>query len=693
MPTLPTLKLNVHGDAAAYVSALDQIRAAATAYYQGGEQLMDDDAYDALVLAAVAFEAEHPDLADPDSPTAQVGAGGGGQGDVPHTTPMLSLDNVFSPEQLTAWDKSLTRRLGYGATALTVEPKLDGLAVAARYTNGKLTQLITRGNGQAGEDVTHAVGTIAGLPSTLDRPVTIEIRGEVLLTGEQFAAANVTRAEHREPLFATARNAAAGTLRATGRAYTIGMTFYAYAAVTLPGGPNFADQLPYSETMRQIEDLGVQTTYSATPGLLVVDTIQAAQARVEEIAALRPALPFGIDGAVIKADSREDQAAAGHGSRFPHYAIAYKYPATSRQTRLLDVTWAVGRTGVIAPRATLQPVDIDGVTVTYATLHNPAIIEGMGLMLNDAVSVYRAGDVIPRVEAPVVALRTGPETPIPMPQVCPNCGADIDKSQQRWRCVKGRACRLAASIEYAAQRDCLDIEGLGSKVTGQLVDAGLVADIADLFTLERTALLTLDRMGATSADNLLAAIETAKTRPLARVVAALGVRDTGRSLSRRIAAHFGTMDALQAATVADLTAVDGIGVEKAPTIVAELTELRTVIAKLAAAGVNMTEPGGATGTATGDGETGPLSGHAVVVTGSMTGPLADLNRNEMNELIERAGGKSSGSVSAKTTLLVAGDGAGSKLAKATELAARPDSRLAIITPDEFATLVAGFLPA
>jgi DNA ligase (NAD+) len=704
--TLPTLKMNLGADTsafrdivtkfldeAAYVEALERIRTAAAAYYQSGESLLDDDTYDALVRAAAQFETEHPELAARDSPVQQIAAGGGGEGDVEHTIAMLSLDNVFSSADLLTWNRSLTRRLGgTEAAAFTVEPKLDGLAVAARYTDGRLTMLITRGHGQAGEDVSHAIGTIDGLPTELDRPVTIEVRGEVLLTGAQFEAANAIRVEHGEALFATARNAAAGTLRATGRAYTIPMTFFAYAAVPLPGGPDFPEQLPYSETMRQIEDLGVQTTYSAAPGLLTVATIEEAQARVEEIAALRPTLPFGIDGAVIKADSRQDQVTAGHGSRFPHYAIAYKYPATSRQTTLKTVEWNVGRTGFIAPRAVLEPVDIDGVTVTYATLHTAGIIENMGLMGGDTVIVYRAGDVIPRVEAPVVALRTGAETPIQMPETCPNCGAGIDKSQQRWMCIKGRGCRLAASIEYAAQRDCLDIEGLGTKVANQLVDAGLVTNVADLFTLDRQALLTLERMGQTSADNLLAALETAKAQPLARVVAALGIPGTGRSMSRRIAKHFGTMAALQAATVADLTVVDGIGAEKAPVIVADLIDLRETIAKLAAAGVNMTEPGGAAQPAAGTGdtdspETGPLTGHVVVVTGSMTGPLADLTRNEMNELVERAGGKSSGSVSAKTTLVVAGDGAGSKLAKATDLGKT------VIDPDEFATLVAGFLPA
>lgn len=338
-------------------------------------------------------------------------------------------------------------------------------------------------------------------------------------------------------------------------------------------------------------------------------------------------------------------------------------------TRLLEVEWNVGRTGIIAPRAVLEPVEIDGSTITYATLHNPADITRRDLRLGDHVMVYRAGDVIPRIEAPVAHLRTGDEQPIVFPEVCPHCGSAIDTSEQRWRCENGRNCHLVASLSYAAGRDQLDIEGLGHTRVVQLVDAGLVADLADLFTLTRDQLLALERMGDTSTDNLLAALTTAKNQPLSRVLCALGVRGTGRSMSRRIARYFATMENIRAADAEAMQRVDGIGTEKAPSIVAELAELAPLIDKLTAAGVNMTEPGATPpvpaddNTADADGEVEgaelPLAGMAVVVTGSMTGALEKLSRNEMNELIERAGGRSSSSVSKKTALVVAGDGAGS----------------------------------
>ncbi|CAM5696984.1 DNA ligase OS=Streptomyces griseorubiginosus OX=67304 GN=ligA_2 PE=3 SV=1 [Streptomyces griseorubiginosus] len=366
-------------------------------------------------------------------------------------------------------------------------------------------------------------------------------------------------------------------------------------------------------------------------------------------------------------------------------------------TRLVGVEWNVGRTGIIAPRGVLEPVQIDGATITYATLHNPADITRRDLRLGDHVMVHRAGDVIPRIEAPVAHLRTGDEQPIVFPEVCPRCGSAIDTGQERWRCEQGRNCHLVASLSYAAGRDQLDIEGLGATRVVQLVEAGLVTDLADLFALTREQLLELERMGATSTDNLLAAIDTARTRPLSRVLCALGVRGTGRSMSRRIARHFATMDHIRAADAEALQQVEGIGSEKAPSIVAELAELSELIDRLAAAGVNMTEPGATPPPAADAGDTagtteaadapdaGPLAGMTVVVTGAMTGPLASLSRNQMNELVERAGGRSSSSVSRKTTLVVAGEGAGSKRAKAEELGIR------LATPDEFALLVADHL--
>ncbi len=686
-------------DAAAYAQAVEEAVKASAAYYAGGTSPLDDDAYDRLIRGISAWEADHPEQVLPDSPTGKV-AGGAVDGDVPHTVAMLSLDNVFSPEELTAWNASLARRIGRDVARFSVEPKLDGRAVAARYTRGRLARLITRGDGTAGEDVSHAIGTIDGLPEHLAEPVTVEVRGEVLMTTAQFENANEVRTAHGGQPFANPRNAAAGTLRARDRSYTVPMTFFGYGLLPLADTETVLtarlSESAHSDLMAQAASLEVNTTAgTAVPGITAT-TVEEVLARVQEIAALRPGLPFAIDGIVIKADLAADQQAAGSGSRAPRWAIAYKLPfAVEKITRLLQVEWNVGRTGIIAPRAVLEPVEIDGSTITYATLHNPADITRRDLRLGDHVMVHRAGDVIPRIEAPVADLRTGDEQTITFPEACPRCESDIDTSEQRWRCANGRNCHLVASLSYAAGRDQLDIEGLGHTRVVQLVEAGLVADLADLFTLTRDRLLGLERMGETSTDNLLNAIAAAKNQPLSRVLCALGVRGTGRSMSRRIARHFATMDNIRAADAESMQQVEGIGTEKAPSIVAELAELAPLIDKLATAGVNMTEPGATpptTADTDADGTTvaaeqadGPLAGMTVVVTGAMTGPLEKLSRNQMNELVERAGGRASSSVSKKTSLVVAGEGAGSKLTKAESFGIR------LATPDEFAALLADYL--
>ncbi len=694
-----------------YADAVTAAVRAAAAYYTDGATPLGDDEYDALLRTIAAYEEAHPDEALPDSPTGKV-AGGAVEGDVPHSVPMLSLDNVFSAEELTDWAAGLERRLGRPVAAWCVEPKLDGLAVAARYRAGRLHQLITRGDGLAGEDISHAADAVLGLPAALAEPVDVELRGEVLLTREQFEHANEVRTAHGAVPFANPRNGAAGTLRAKDRPYRVELTFFAYAAVGLESaagrdtavGADTAvgldGDLAHSALLERLAALGANTAAATAAHPRRCATLEEAQQRVEEIAALRSDLPFGIDGVVVKADAAADQRDAGSGSRAPRWAVARKLAAEHKVTRLLDVEWNVGRTGIIAPRAVLEPVVIDGVTVTYATLHNPADITRRGLMLGDRVFVYRAGDVIPRVEAPLVDERTGDERPIAFPESCPRCGDAIDTTEQRWRCARGRNCQAVASVVYAAGRDQLDIEGLGGTRAVQLVESGLVTDVADLFSLTREQLLGLERMGDTSTDNLLAAIETARSRPLNRVFCALGVRGTGRTMSRRIAAHFGSMAAIRAADAETLAAVDGIGAEKARVIVAELADLAPLLDRLAARGVGtaVTAPQARVTADAGAGEGpeaeaeaapvagGPLAGEAVVVTGSMTGPLAALSRNEMNELVERAGGKASSSVSKRTTLLVAGEKAGSKRAKAEELGIR------IVTPDEFAVLVADHLP-
>ncbi|MFJ9847441.1 NAD-dependent DNA ligase LigA [Kitasatospora sp. NPDC101155] len=666
-----------------YAAAVATAVQAATAYYTDGGTPLGDDEYDALLRALATYEEAHPDEVLPDSPSGKV-AGGAVQGDVPHSVPMLSLDNVFSAEELESWAAGLERRLGHPVAAWCVEPKLDGLAVAARYRAGRLQQLITRGDGLAGEDITHAADAVLGLPAVLTEPIDVELRGEVLLTSAQFEHANQVRTAHGATPFANPRNGAAGTLRAKDRPYRIELTFFGYGAHGLPG-------LDHAALLLRLADLGVGTAATTAAHPLRCTTLVEVQQRVEEIAVLRSELPFGIDGVVIKADSSADQQEAGSGSRAPRWAVARKLAAEHKVTRLLDVEWNVGRTGIIAPRAVLEPVVIDGVTVTYATLHNPADITRRDLMIGDRVFVRRAGDVIPRVEAPLVDERTGAEQPIAFPEVCPRCGDAIDREEQRWRCVRGRNCQLVASISYAVGRDQLDIEGLGGTRAVQLVEAGLVTDLADLWTLTREQFLGLERMGETSTDNLLAAIEAARTRPLNRVFCALGVRGTGRTMSRRIATHFGSMAAIRAADADTLAQVDGIGTEKARVIVAELAELAPLLDRLAARGVGtaVTAPQAPASSAVApdqeDAAAGPLAGAAVVVTGTMTGPLAELTRNEMNELIERAGGKASSSVSKRATLLVAGEKAGSKRAKAEELG------IPVSTPEEFAALVADYL--
>lgn len=670
---------------AAYAAAVATALSASAAYYEDGSTPLGDDEYDALLRAISAYEEAHPGEVLPDSPSGKV-AGGAVQGDVPHSVPMLSLDNVFDAEELADWAAGLERRLGRPVAAWCVEPKLDGLAVAARYQGGKLVQMLTRGDGLAGEDITHAADAVLGLPAALTEPIDVELRGEVLLTTAQFEEANRIRLAHEAAAFAHPRSGAAGTLRAKDRPYRIELTFFAYGAIGL-------DDLGHSALLEALAALGANTAAATAAAPARCDTIEQVQQRIEEITALRAALPFGIDGVVVKADAAADQEQAGSGSRAPRWAVARKLAAEHKVTRLLEVEWNVGRTGIIAPRAVLEPVVIDGVTVTYATLHNPADITRRGLMIGDQVFVYRAGDVIPRVEAPLTDQRTGAETAIVFPVACPRCGDEIDASEQRWRCVRGRNCQAVASVIYAAGRDQLDIEGLGHTRAVQLVESGLVADVADLFTLTRDQLLRLERMGETSVDNLLAAIETARSQPLNRVFCALGVRGTGRTMSRRIAAYFGSMAAIRAAGADTLAEVPGIGAEKARVVAAELLELTPLLDKLTTrqVGVQVSEPQrpltAAAGTDTAEpGEGGPLASEAVVVTGSMSGPLAALSRNEMNELIERAGGKASSSVSKRTTLLVAGEKAGSKRAKAEELGIR------ILTPEEFADLVADHLP-
>jgi DNA ligase (NAD+) len=668
-----------------YRDAIRRIRSAAEAYYAGGDLAMDDAAYDALLARTAATEAAEPGWAAADSPTGTVAAGIAG-GDVEHSVPMLSLDNVFDADELRAWAARLDRVLGHPAHGYTVEPKIDGMAIAARYTDGELVQVATRGDGRAGEDVTTQAPLVAGLPARLRRPVTVEVRGEVFMTDDDFARANDLRTAHGGQPFANPRSAAAGTLRAQDRAYTAPLSFLAYAVHDLPGG----EGLTHSAAMAAIAELGVATTAGSPAGMPRCATIEELLAAIAALGAARGTLGFGIDGAVVKADDPADRDQAGFSSRAPRWAIAHKFPADTRTTRLAAIEVQVGRTGVITPVAVLEPVQVGGVVVTSATLHNFGDLVRRDVRVGDTVFVRRAGDVIPEITGAKLDERPAGAEPFAPPEACPRCGGEIDRSQKRWRCVQGRACGAHESLAYFAARDSMDIEGLGDKVIAGLVAAGLVTDPADLYDLDAESLARLDRLGRTSAAKLVATIEASKAQPLSRVLTGLGVRMTGRSMSRRLARHFGSMEALLAATVEQLQEVEAVGPERAATIAAELVELAPVIAKLTERGVTMTEPGATRPATNGPAEAAgeaaaplPLRKQdgkpmTVVVTGSVPG----LTRNEGNEAVERLGGKSSGSVSARTDLVVAGDGAGSKAAKAEELGVR------IMAAERFAALLA-----
>ncbi|WP_329020410.1 NAD-dependent DNA ligase LigA [Streptomyces sp. NBC_01601] len=668
-------------DRTAYEAAVDTALAASTAYYGDGNSALDDPSYDALARAIAEYERAHPDHMRADSPTGKVGGGAAPVGDVAHTVPMLSLDNVFSAEELVKWGASLSRRIGRLVEGGYVpEPKFDGMAVAARYRTGRLDRVVGRGDGHYGEDLSHVIGSIVGLPERLAVDATVEIRGEVLLTREQFEKANEIRIAHKAKPFSNPRNGTAGTLRAKDRPYVIETTFFAYGAVGLDG-VDFLRGATHEAVMAQVEALGVQTAASSAVGLRVYATLQEVQAWIEEIQRLRADLPFGIDGVVVKANDFSVQNAAGFGTRHPHWATAYKLPPMQGQTRLLAVEWNVGKTGKIAPRAVLEPVELDGSTVRYATLNNPRFIRELGVQIGDTVVVSKAGDVIPRIESVVVDKRTGEETAVVFPEACPQCGGAVDTSGERWECAEGvnGNCGLLPALKYAVGRDQLDIEGLGGTYLETLVASGAVGDVADLFTLTHQQLAEATN-STRRADTLVQQIEQAKQKPLNRVFCALGIRCTGRTLSKEIARHFSTMDAIRAADVEALATVNKLAPANAPKVAAHLAALGPVIDKLAQAGVNMTEP-----EEPAKATSGPLTDAFVVVTGGMTGALAGRNRNEMNDLIKAAGGEPSASVSKKTTYLVAGENAGSKLAKAQQLGTK------VLTEEEFAAMVADYL--
>lgn len=667
-------QLDTLAEREAYLSLGERLRVAARAYYDGTEQLMTDAEYDAGIAAIEARVAASPAEADDYADLlTKVAAGQSKGGDVTHPTRMGSLEKADGREGLTAFVTSIT-----GPVA--VEPKLDGLAIRAEYdAEGRLVLVATRGTGTTGEDITRS-GLhlrIQGLPRRIDPTYGVRrVRGEVYCADADFLRAQTVRTSLGGAPFVNSRNAAAGILRKGDKAYAGILSFAAYSAgVTRPPASGL-----YTDAIRVAADAGIGTAAALLDFLHPVDSgandLDDVLAQVDALESQRATIGFPIDGIVIKANAAADRTRLGEGDRAPKWALAYKYAAETGITKVVEVRTTIGRTGRMGIQIEVEPVFVGGTTITYASGHNPTWMAERDVRIGDTVVIARANDVIPYIQSVVLDARPADSQPWTPPQTDP-AGEPWDKSTLLWRSVSPEFSVLG-TVVYATRPEMLDVEGIGVEIATALVSGGHVNDIADLFALDVATLTTLPMgegrtLGAKNAAKIVAELDRAKSAPWNRVITALGIRMTGRTAGRRLAAAFPTMDALRAATVADIAAVDGFGEVKATAIRAGLDDLagRGVLDRLAAAGVNM-------GAERIEGAAGPLAGMTLVVSGSVPGH----SRTTIAEAIEAAGGKASSSVSASTSLLVSPPSSTGKYVKAQSLGVQ------IADPEKFAAALA-----
>ena len=658
-------------EAAALVRELRPVvRGLSRAYYTAGDSLVGDTQYDRLFHALRAVETAHPDLVTPDSPTHRVGGAPlDAFSKVEHPVALLSLGNAFDADDLRAWVERVMKGLD-GVLAegerptFVAELKIDGLALALTYRDGVLARAATRGNGRVGEDVTTNVRTVRAIPLRLGdgAPEAVEVRGEAYMARSTFEALNERLVEAGEKPLANPRNGAVGSLRQLDPTVTAsrGLAFYAYGV-----GPVEGDGVPdrQSAVLDWLQGLGVPTG----PQRQTFDDVDALVAFCEEWAHHRDTLDYEIDGVVVKVDRLDYQDVLGFRATEPRWAIAFKFPAREATTRLLDIEHNVGRTGVIKPLAILEPVEVGGVTVSKATLHNADYIHARDIRIGDDVVVKRAGDVIPAVVGPVGAEPDRDRAVYEPPTACPVCGRPVARPEGEVdirHTEGGCPAQLKRAVEHFVARNAMDVDGIGSKGAALLVDVELIEDLPDLFKLDRDDLLALDGFKDKKADKLLAGLEDAKSRPLARLLFGLGIRHVGETVARELVAHHESLEALAVASGEDLESIDGIGPIVAESVVEwfEDEANRATVARLRELGVNTFRlPGERVATAVD--ASAPLVGKTVVLTGT----LPTLTRPQAKALIEEAGGKVTGSVSKKTDLVVFGESAGSKLAKAEEL--------------------------
>ena len=646
-------------------------------YHQLDAPEITDEAYDALYRELVELEERFPDLRTLDSPTRRVG------GAVlpyletrPHRERMYGLDNVFSVEEWEGFVQKASRALPEAGpdvmSAWWADPKLDGLACELAYENGVMVQALTRGDGEVGEVVTEAMRTVRNLPLRLQGngpfPRRIEIRGEVLMFRREFEELNRRQTELGLKRFANPRNAAAGSLRQLDTNVTAGrrLRFLAYSLGEVDA-PGMTPWTTHSSLMASLKSWGFDTP----PEGRICRSVEEARAYYEHLEKERDDLPFEIDGVVYKLDNREAQAALGYTARAPRFAVAWKFTSRKAETRLKKIAVQVGRTGVLTPVAELEPVSLGGVMVSRATLHNEDEIRRLDLRENDIVIIQRAGDVIPDVVGPVLEKRPEGLVPFEFPHVCPVCGSPARRleGEAAWRCLN-MACPavIMRSIVHFVSKAGLDVDGVGAKWVGALIESGRVKSPADLFTVTKQELMSYERMGEVSAGNFVAALEQARHgATLTRFIAALGIRQVGAKTGKVLASAFGNLDGLMAASVEELTEVPDVGAVTAENIYQWFRQEQSahMVERLRQAGVNFESKRVITDAR--------FAGKTFVLTGA----LSKFTREEASEKIELLGGKASGSVSKKTSFVVVGENAGSKERKARELG------IPILTEDEF----------
>lgn len=647
-------------------------------YYVLDAPEITDAEYDRMMVRLRELEARYPDSIPADSPTQRVGGRASSQfTEVRHLEPLLSLGNVFSAEELRAFDERVRSGLPAGSKVeYVMEPKIDGLACSLIYENGKLVRAATRGDGVVGENVTANVRTIRSIPLTLKVPEgeavpeLLDVRGEVYMPRQAFMRLNEQRAERGESEFANPRNAAAGSLRQLDPQVTASrsLSFFAYYLVGEGAQPK------HSESLALLARYG----FKVSENYKVVENIDEAIKYIGDFNELRQGLSYDTDGAVIKVNDVYQQRILGATGKDPRWATAYKYPPEQAETTLEDIDWRVGRTGVLTPTAVLTPVKLSGSVISRATLHNEDFIRAKDIRIGDRVIINKAGEIIPEVLRVVAEKRTGDEKEVEIPSVCPECGWRVERQGEEAaiRCTNPHCPALGREgLIHFVSRDAMNIDGCGPSVINALLDAGLVRDAADLYSLRKEDLLKLERMGEKSADNLLAALAESKKNELDKLLFALGIRHVGAKVARILATEFGSMEKLQQAQPEELAQIRDIGDKIAESAVTWLNVPANIdlVERLAAAGLTMTF------TPPASQEDNPFFGKTLVFTGTMP----TLGRAEAKTMAQDVGAKVSGSVSKKTDYVIAGAEAGSKLEKAQQLG------VAVIDEAEFLRLLKG----